>query len=235
MGGFGRAYDASIVEDATLALTYLKISAPSAARFSRTTTFSGCFDASIASCIFSTPSPSVIGVCHKGQVSALDVFAAGREIDLDVMPVRCVTADVAGGRMFFATDLDVAAFDGTRVLWTSRRVSLDGIRDLSYAEGRNSGFATDVGIESVAFTIDACSGMAEGGFTGVSATKIAIAQSVSLRPESSAFCEDTIAPDGRVLQLMALSRLRLRLFCALARASVKASPQINHPQKGVFS
>ena len=68
--------------------------------------------------------------------------------------------------MFFASYTEVYAFDGVRVLWASRQVSLDGISDLSYTDGRVCGIATDVGIEAVPFTIDAETGDASGGFEG---------------------------------------------------------------------
>jgi hypothetical protein len=165
VGGFERAYEAWISEDTTSESTSVTIKARAPASWTATKSFFGCFAPPTPSCIFSTPSPNVIGVCQKGQVFAFNVLDEGR-VDLEVMPVRCIAVDVAGGRMFFATDVYVCAFDGVKTLWTSRPISLEGISDLAYKDGYISGFATDLGRKLVGFKIDAQNGTAVGGFTG---------------------------------------------------------------------
>jgi len=67
--------------------------------------------------------------------------------------------------MFLADHLWVYAFDGVRLLWQSRRLSLDGISNLTYSNGIVRGIARDVEIESVPFSINADTGESEGGFT----------------------------------------------------------------------
>ena len=102
----------------------------------------------------------------NGVAFAVDVNSPEQAVALEVVPLSCAVSDIEGGRMFLASSTDVYAFDGVRMLWTSRRVSLDGIRNLVYTDGRVHGLANDVGVDDVPFTIDARTGEAVGGFTG---------------------------------------------------------------------
>jgi hypothetical protein len=43
------------------------------------------------------------------------------------VPLRCAASDIGGGRLFRADDTCVYGFDGSRILWKSPRVALDGI------------------------------------------------------------------------------------------------------------
>jgi hypothetical protein len=100
----------------------------------------------------------------QGVGLSIDVSRPDEAMELPVLPLQNSVSDVNGRRMFLADDVKVIAFDGVRVLWISRRVSLDGIGGLSYADGTVRGLATDVGAENVPFEIDAVSGAASGGF-----------------------------------------------------------------------
>ena len=126
--------------------------------------FTKRFDPDLAACIFTTPNPYVLGIRVQGVALSIDVTRPDDPIELPVLPLRISASDVTGGRMFLADDLKVIAFDGVRVLWKSRRVSLDGIDGLSYSNGVVRGLATDVGAENVPFEIDATSGAVSGGF-----------------------------------------------------------------------
>jgi hypothetical protein len=177
-GGFARAYDAWTVEDpdtptirAIVASTGLlrahsvavEVVLEDGTCWSRS--FSATFNESTA-CVFTTPNPYILGVRIRGIAFAVDVLNPEDSVELDITPLTCATSDLRGGRMFLASDDEVYAYDGVRILWRSRRVSLDGIRGLTYAEGRVRGLATAPGVDAVPFIIDAESGDAEGGFQG---------------------------------------------------------------------
>jgi hypothetical protein len=179
VGGFERAYDAVMVEEADTPVLRA-IGASTGLRRNNSVTveavlgdgaswsraFSASFSEELSDCLFTTPNPYVLGVRVRGTLFLVDVTKPDDAVEFDVSPVSCVAADVERGRIFLASDLEVYAFDGVRVLWTSRRVSLDGIRDLVYAEGQVLGIATDVGVDAVPFAIDAETGDAAGGFEG---------------------------------------------------------------------
>jgi hypothetical protein len=179
VGGFERAYDAWTVEDADTPMIR-SIAASAGLRLDNSVTvdavlddgtswrraFSASFSEELPTCLFTTPNPHVLGVRIRGVVFAVDVGCPDESVELDVLPVACAASDTVAGRMFLASDTEVYAFDGVRMLWQSRRVSLDGIRDLAYSEGRVHGIATDVGADAVPFSIDAATGEAEGGFAG---------------------------------------------------------------------
>lgn len=128
--------------------------------------FAARFKPSSGPCVFTTPNPYVLGVRVQGVCYVVNATHPSECWELPVLPLECVATDVVGRRLFLADDTKVIGFDGLRVLWESRRVSLDGIRDLSYAAGTVRGTATDVGIDAVPFTINALTGDAEGGFEG---------------------------------------------------------------------
>jgi hypothetical protein len=178
-GGFERSYDAWTVEDANTPIIR-SIAASTGLRLDNSVTvevalengtswtrrYSASFSEGLRTCIFTTPNPQILGVRIRGVVFAVDVAHPDEPVELDILPVACAASDVTGGRMFLASDTEVYAFDGVRVLWESRRVSLDGIRDLSYFDGQVRGVATDVGVDAVPFNVDAETGKAEGGFEG---------------------------------------------------------------------
>jgi hypothetical protein len=85
------------------------------------------------------------------------------------MYVECAASDVEGGRLFLATCIDVTAIDTEKVLWESRRISLDGVRMLTYANGYVNGIGRDLASyeKPIAFSINAATGEAAGGFTRI--------------------------------------------------------------------
>src|ERR1700730_6049411 len=168
VGGFECAYDAVMVEEADTPVLRAIAASTGLCRNNSVTVevvlgdgtswsraFSASFSEELSDCLFTTPNPYILGVRVRGTVFLVDVTKPDDAVEFDVVPVSCVAADVKRGRMFLASDSEVYAFDGVRVHWTSRRVSLDGIRDLVYTEGRVLGIATDVGVDAVPFTIDA--------------------------------------------------------------------------------
>lgn len=179
VGSFERSYDARTVEDADTPMIRA-IAASTGLRLDNSVTvqvalengtswtrgYSASFSEELRTCIFTTPNPQILGVRIRGVVFAVDVAHPDEPVELDILPVACAASDISGGRMFLASDTEVYAFDGVRILWRSRRVSLGGIRDLSYFDGRVHGVATDVGVDAVPFNIDADTGKAEGGFEG---------------------------------------------------------------------
>lgn len=173
-GGFARAYDARIT---TEAVTPVQRSIAVAAGIGQDNTvcvsvapdggaaWSCCFPQprnGSEPCVFTTPNPHVVGV-RADFVYAFDVSGPDEPIDLGDDAITCVAFDVHGGRMFLGGRFEVTAFDGRRVLWRSRQVSLDYISGLSYADGIVHGIATDIDGEAVEFTIDARTGEAQGG------------------------------------------------------------------------
>jgi hypothetical protein len=179
VGGFARGYDAVMVEDVDTPILRAIASSTGLARNNSVTVevtledgtlwsrvFKGEFSDEVSDCLFTTPNPYGLGVRVRGMMFVVDVANPDDALELDLLPLSCAASDVDGNRMFLASDLEVYAFDGVRIGWTSRRVSLDGIRDLRYADGQVRGIATDVGVEAVPFTIDAHTGDAAGGFEG---------------------------------------------------------------------
>jgi hypothetical protein len=179
VGGFAREYDAVMVEDVDtpilraiasstgLALSNsvtVEVTLEDGTSWSRV--FKGEYCNWVSDCIFTTPNPRRLGVRVRGEMIVVDAANPDDAFELAVLPVECAASDVVGNRMFLADDLKVYAFDGERIGWMTRRVSLDGIRDLSYADGRVFGIARDVGVEVVPFTVDAETGDAAGGFEG---------------------------------------------------------------------
>jgi hypothetical protein len=179
IGGFERAYDAAIVEEADTPVlraiaastglhrvnsVTVEVVLSDGAAWSRS--FSASFSEELPDCLFTTPNPYVLGVRVRGTVFFVDVTRPDDAVQFEALPVSCSASDVEGGRLFFASDTEVYAFDGVRLLWTSRRLSLDGIRDLSYADGQVHGIGTDVGVEAAPFTVDASTGEVAGGFEG---------------------------------------------------------------------
>jgi hypothetical protein len=179
VGGFERAYDAVMVEEADTRVLRAIAAATGLHRADSVTvevllvdgagwsrSFSASFSEELSDCLFTTPNPYVLGVRVRGTVFLVDVTRPDAAVEFEALPVSCSASDVERGRMFLASDTEIHAFDGVRVLWTSRRVSLDGIRGLSYADGHVRGIATDVGVEAAPFTVDASTGEAAGGFGG---------------------------------------------------------------------
>jgi hypothetical protein len=186
VGGFARAYDGAIVENvdtpvlrAIAASTGLcrnngvtvEVTLENGRSWSRT--FEGRFSKELSDCIFTTPNPYGLGIRVRGVMFIVDVANPDDAFELDVLPLSCAASDIEGGRMFLASDTEVYAFDGVRIRWKSRRVSLDGIRDLVYADRQVRGIATDVGVEAVPFTLDAETGEAAGGFEGFERWRVA--------------------------------------------------------------
>ena len=179
VGGFARAYEAVMVEDvdtpAIRAIAHstgltrnnsvtVEVTVEDGTSWTRG--FKGEFSDEVRDCLFTTPNPYGLGVRVRGVMFIVDVSNPENAVELDVLPLYCVASDIDGNRMFLAGNCEVCAFDGVRIGWTSRRVSLDGIRDLAYVGGQVRGIATDVGAEAVPFTIDAKTGAASGGFEG---------------------------------------------------------------------
>ncbi|HEY1975679.1 MAG TPA: hypothetical protein VGG89_03975 [Candidatus Baltobacteraceae bacterium] len=114
-----------------------------------------------------------MGVRVRGVGYVLDVRNPEDVSELPALPLTCAASDVVGGKMFLADETDVCAFDGTNILWISDRVSLDGIRDLSYSNGIVRGMAwvpkggshEELG-PNTPFEIDATTGEAKGGLIG---------------------------------------------------------------------
>ncbi|HVR48078.1 MAG TPA: hypothetical protein VMT95_15715 [Candidatus Binatia bacterium] len=63
-----------------------------------------------------------------------------------------------------ATAINVVAIGRSGFLWGSKRVSLDGISMLTYAEGCVRGVGNEPGGNPVKFSVNASSGEAHGGF-----------------------------------------------------------------------
>lgn len=126
--------------------------------------FRGWYGHASSACAFTTPEPDVVGVRVRGVVFIIDVSRPDEAAELDLVPVTCAASDVRGRRMFLASETNVVAFDGIRVVWESRRVALDNIWTLSYANGRVYGTGDAPGADSLAFIIDPDTGAAEGGF-----------------------------------------------------------------------
>ena len=179
VGGFERSYDAWIVEDANTPMVRaiaettglrldngvtVEVALQNGASWTRE--YAASFSKELRPCLFTTPNPQILGVRIRGIVFAVDVARPDEPVELDILPVTCAVSDIVGGRMFLASDTEVYAFDGVRVLWESRRISLVGIRDLAYFDGRVHGVATAVGVDAVPFDLDADTGRAWGGFEG---------------------------------------------------------------------
>jgi hypothetical protein len=191
VGGFPHAYDAAMV-DAPGSPVQRSIAAAtgmrsewsvsvSVTRADGTTWerwFSSTFNRDTQNCIFTTPNPYRLGVRVCGTAYFVDVEKPDDpEASLsEVLPLECAASDHVRGRMFLANFFEVYAFDGVRVMWISRRVSLDGIQNLAYAGGKVYGIGTAVGVDAVPFTIDAETGEAIGGFEGFGITDDPIEQ-----------------------------------------------------------
>jgi hypothetical protein len=178
VGGFEHAYEAWIVDEPHTPIIR-RIAQSTGVRLDNSVTFQVAVEGertwtrefagslyTTGPCLFTTPKPNVLGVLVRGVAFAVDVRHPDDAFDIDVHPVTCSASDVRGGRLFFASFDRVYAFDGARILWESRRVSLDGISDLSYADGCVHGIATDVGVDVVPFNVDAETGDAYDGFQG---------------------------------------------------------------------
>jgi hypothetical protein len=79
-------------------------------------------------------------------------------------PATCAVSDLANGRLFVGTSIDVVAIGESGFLWRSKRVSLDGIKMLVFSGDSLSGFGTRIGGGSIKFSIDPASGETVGGF-----------------------------------------------------------------------
>ena len=120
------------------------------------------------SSVLTTPNPLTAMVVTNMQgeagVHLIDV-ATGAVADVSVSTtVECAASDIAGGRLFLATRIDVIAIGREGVLWESRRVSLDGVKMLTYSVGYVRGIGNGPGGEDVSFSIDAATGESTGGF-----------------------------------------------------------------------
>lgn len=114
--------------------------------------------------IFSTPNPLIVGVATTDGVRFVDT-STHNAVQLLEMPVECAATDVQGKRLFLATAIYIVAIDVDKCVWQSRRISLDGVRMLTYANGYVNGVGMDVADETKPFSINANTGEATGGFT----------------------------------------------------------------------
>lgn len=116
--------------------------------------------------LFTTPDPLTVGLATNDSYVLYLITVPSHCIDeIPVStPAACATSDFENSRLFVATDIDVIGIGKSGLLWRSRRVSLDGIAMLTYSDGRVRGVGTRTGGSSIAFSIDAASGDAAGGF-----------------------------------------------------------------------
>lgn len=177
-GGFEAAYAARIVRpqdtpiarviaDAVGSDRYPKVDVEIEYPAGKVRSFS--FDGKSARCaIITTPNPLVTAVITNTQgddaVTLIDVKTGNTTEVFVSTPVACVASDVPGGRLFLATWIEVVAIGTNGVLWESRRVSLEGIKMLSYSAGYVRGIGNESSGQDVPFTIDATTGQATGGF-----------------------------------------------------------------------
>lgn len=119
--------------------------------------------AELTPCVFTTPDRHVLGVRLQGCAYIVDVTTKKAEM-LTITPLMAAASDTRRGVIFFADYTRVAAFNGTEFLWTSDRVSLDGISRLSCDNGIVHGIAEVGADRAVPFTIDAETGEVRGGF-----------------------------------------------------------------------
>ncbi len=115
--------------------------------------------------VLTTPNPRVACITVDGGAYLVD-SSTRQAVYLNLNPVECAASDLPGRRLFLATNVDVIALDAKSVLWQSRRISLDGVKLLTYANGYVNGVGLDVGDTPLPFSIDAETGEASGGFTG---------------------------------------------------------------------
>lgn len=114
--------------------------------------------------VFTTPNSRVVSVATGGEVHFVDT-ATRTATQLGRGPIECAASDVQGGRLFLADFLFVYAFDAEKCIWQSRRISIDGVRMLTYADGYVSGVGVGVADDAKPFTINAANGEAKGGVT----------------------------------------------------------------------
>lgn len=185
VGGFAHRYDARIVPHAGTAIVHAieaatGIDPDDVVQVEVTTDdgevwergFSGRWTGSTP-CIFTTPNPHVIGIRIRGVAYAVDVRHPDEVSELPALPLTCAVSDILGGRMFLANETRVCAFDGADILWTSERVSLDGICGLKYSNGvvRGMAWVPKRGSDwrlgpNTPFEINATTGDAKGGIIG---------------------------------------------------------------------
>lgn len=120
------------------------------------------------SAVITTPNPLTVAVLTNVQgedgVHLINVVT-GEVSDVFVSTcVECAASDIGGKRLFLATCIDVVAIGVEGVLWESRRVSLDGIKMLTYSAGSVRGIGNESSGQDVSFSIDATTGHATGGF-----------------------------------------------------------------------
>jgi hypothetical protein len=111
-----------------------------------------------------TPHLHVLGVRVGGIAFVVDVLRPEAAEKLEVTPLVGSASDTERGLMFLADFIKVYAFDGVRIVWSTRRLSLDGISGLRFEGGLVHGFGTAPGEENLSFTVDATTGDAWGGF-----------------------------------------------------------------------
>jgi hypothetical protein len=115
------------------------------------------------------PKPHILGVATSAGFYSVNIQTREVRETLPGFPIDCAASDLIGGTLFLAACIKVTAFDEFTPLWQSRRISLDGIKMLCYANGFVKGVGTGLGsdgeLKSVPFTIDARSGETRDGFT----------------------------------------------------------------------
>jgi hypothetical protein len=120
------------------------------------------------SSVLTTPNPLtamvVTNMLGEDGAHLIDV-ETGTVADVFVSTtVERAASDIAGGRLFLATCIDVVAIGREGALWESRRVSLDGVKMLTYSAGYLRGIGNGPGGQDVSFSIDAATGESTGGF-----------------------------------------------------------------------
>jgi len=179
VGGFDRSYDAELFEEETPLQRTIAASSGldradhiwvEATKFggqSWSRRFIGRYSRQFPDCLFTTPHPDVLGVRVQSTVYFVDVTRPDHAAEFELVPVSCGAADFERGLLYLAGDYEIAAFDGVRVLWKTRPVSFEGIRDLVYADGKIQGIANGLGVDTIPFTIDVESGEIVGGYEGL--------------------------------------------------------------------
>jgi hypothetical protein len=121
------------------------------------------------SSLFTTPNPLVAGLAVAESYVLYLINAQTRRIDEVPIstPAECTTTDLTNARLFVATAINVVAIGRSGFLWRSKRVSLDGISMLTYAEACVRGVGNGPGGNAVKFSINASNGEAKGGYNPI--------------------------------------------------------------------
>jgi hypothetical protein len=116
--------------------------------------------------LFTTPNPLVAALAANESYVLYLINVQTRcinEVPLST-PAAYAVPEFENERLFIATAIDVIAIGRGGFLWRSKRVSLDGISMLNYAEGYVRGAGNEPGGKAVKFSINASNGLTSGGF-----------------------------------------------------------------------